>query len=228
MPQTIKWKTWKRVEVDDKQYRKSTKFAERSLPKRNLMLIDAGWCFGYTISWCIAIRKNPNETAIQRIKRLKSGIDDVFSRQFLQCDTVPYIPEAMWDGAGFGEYLDSMCRVSGLKFDCKGAVPRPNEFSGTMRLLFRLSYGGLFYLQFAPSHDEDWHCAAVSVPGDGTAKFFDKNIGEVDFEHFRLGQFLMDYFAYLTANRYKFQNVTVYSIRTAPSPPSWRPPKGGE
>ncbi len=71
---------------------------------------------GATLKWCRTYVDQPKFSKLERMKRLTDNMESIAAGQFLHQETAEYLPAYLDFNHQYGEYLDSLCRVSRLKF----------------------------------------------------------------------------------------------------------------
>ncbi|MBC6445525.1 MAG: hypothetical protein GDA50_08995 [Alphaproteobacteria bacterium GM202ARS2] len=232
MPMEISWGTFQQIWCEEISiYPNTPAFNKLSIRMRLIRPgylslhsdLDLGLCGGATLRWCRMLFDHPGDTPLRRIERLTADVEAIASTQFLQEEIARWLPAYLRDESHSGEFFDSLCRVSRMKFSFAFKVPNPSEFEGIMKLNTLLKSNHIYLFCISSTREEynyvkgsvslpEGHATALAVDGNRAAKFFDIRLGEIKIDQGRLDHFWNEYWKYFSSPDIKINSLHGYSV----------------
>ncbi len=141
--------------------------------------------------------------------------------QYLHEETLDYMNGPLGGVHRLGEYLESLTRVSRLKFDFSFGLHFP-ELMGSQMLLMNMLESNSMYCfwiyghQIAPPFFDASHMTVIAIKNDSSANFFDPACGEFEINQHRLAQFFFDYWPLRNAVGFTCYMLAAYKVSKMP------------
>ncbi len=186
-----------------------------------------GVCFGAALRWCRLYLDDPEAEPLERMTRLESDMPSILAKQFLsleihcQLPAYPALDDAQ-RGDLYSEYINSLNRVSRLKFTFEFKLYNPLESSGIVCIRDFVDENKVYLLisQLERNLGDHvilhGHCIAMAKNSDESISLFDYNIGEVDIKKGRVEQFFLNFREYWKEVSCKFTSLDGYSMERRP------------
>ena len=233
MPVATSWRGWPVAAIRDEfnAYYRNSEFLDSSIFQRRIDSItrrsnlNKGICWGACIKWCRRLFDHPDEKPIDRMGHLVADLHGAAAVQFLHDETYRY--QYALETGEHTEFLDSLCRVSRLKFDLAYDVQHPSEPGGRSQLdaLIDSSGKGIYCLLFGGFYQSPGgnaspcavgHCMGLVIRESQRTSCLDTNFGEFVLDPDRLSHFLNDYLKVQTVLGHHYNHLWVYHVQQLP------------
>ena len=217
MPTASRYNTWNVVFTNLYQYRSSQEFQDYSLSKKNKDTISPGICVGASYKWCDRYLGHPDEVPLERLNYLENDPMALAATQFLHEETFDYMKGPLGDAHRFGEYLESLARVSRLKFDFAFGVHFPESMGSLTQFMSMLKSNSIYCFRMYGHQTifpfvDAGHMTALAIKNDSSANFFDPSCGEFEIDQNRLQQFFREYWPLRNAAGDTFYMLAAYEV----------------
>ena len=216
---------WPLVGTSIGPYQSSEELLGSSLAKRQPRLTE-GLCLGAVMRWLRLLSDHPAESALDRLNRLEADPKAAAAIQFLHIETRPNLADPLHDMRFYGEYLESLSRVSRLQFDFVFSINFPSSIGGSIQFMNRLERNRVYFLRLHSIKLESMmpclvgHALAMATIADHKTRVFDVKFGEFEISEHELERFLSDYWQAEASLGHSYQELAAYEVRKSSLPNS--------